>query len=69
LKELREGNQKISDMNKNLSTEVNLLKQKIDDIDQKSLEKMVEISGITTSKDDNCAKIAEEIGSKLNVKI
>jgi len=69
MKELREENQKISDINRNLVTEVNLLKQKIDDIEQKSLDKMVEISGILTSKDEYCAKIAEEIAAKLNVTI
>lgn len=69
MKELREENRKISDMNINLSIEVNQLKLKIDDIEQKSLEKMIEISGIPTSKDEDCAKIAEEIGNKLNVKI
>lgn len=69
MKELRKENRKISDINRNLVTEVNILKQKIDDIEQKSLEKMVEISGIPISKDEDCAKIAEEIAAKLNVAI
>lgn len=34
-------------------------------IEQKLIEKMVEISGKPTSKDEDCVKIAEEIGSKL----
>ncbi|CAI6353734.1 unnamed protein product [Macrosiphum euphorbiae] len=59
----------MSDINKNITTEVNQLKRKIDDIEQKSLEKMVEISGIPTTNDEDCGKIAEEIGIKLNVNI
>jgi len=69
MKELREENRKMSDINKILSTEVNQLKQKFDDIEQKSLEKMVEISRIPTTNGKDCAKIAEEIGIKLNVNI
>lgn len=57
MKELREKNQKISDINKNLTSEVNLLKQKIDDIEQKTLEKMIEIFGIPISKDKDYVKI------------
>jgi len=59
----------MSVINKILSTEVNQLKQKIDDIEQKSLEKIVEISGIPTTNGEDCAKIAKEIGIKLNVNI
>ncbi|VVC45613.1 Hypothetical protein CINCED_3A006358 [Cinara cedri] len=67
MKEVREEKLNISEVNKNLSKEVNRLKLKIDDIRQKSHEKMAKMSGIPNFKDKDCAKIYEEIGFKLNV--
>lgn len=46
MKELRDQNQIIFEKNEKLSTEVQQLKAKIDELDQKSLEYSVEITGI-----------------------
>lgn len=62
MKELREENHEITDINKNLSKKVNQLKLKIDGLEQKSLKKMREISKILVSGNEDYVSIFKKLG-------
>lgn len=68
MKQIREQNQILYEKNEKLSTEVQFLHLKIDDLEQKTLDKAVEIIGIPTSPSEDCKTIVEEIANKLNIK-
>lgn len=69
MKELREENQIITNINKNLLNEVNQLKLKIDDLEQKSYENMIEISRILFLNNEDCKSIAQDVSNKLNITV
>jgi len=46
MKELREQNMKLTETNDKLSSEIRVLKIKVDELEQKTLEKVVEIMGV-----------------------
>jgi len=67
MKELKEQNTKLLVINEKLSNEVQFLKTKVDDLEQRTLEKAVEIVGIPITTNENCKSLVEEITHKLNI--
>lgn len=69
IKALKVENEKIKNENKCLSSEVLLLKSKIDNIEQSNLNNYIDIIGIPQMKNENCLEIVNEIGLKTNTNI
>lgn len=69
LKNIKIVNEKIITENKRLSDEVEVLKYKIDEIEQHNLGITVEITGIPKTTNENCVLIVEEIGKKTNTEL
>lgn len=67
MKFFREQNTLLMENNEKLTTEVESLKSKIDDIEQKSLDKAIEVIGIPLTYNGNCKSLIIEISSKLNI--
>jgi len=62
-------NEKISNENKYLSSEVSSIKLKIDNIEQFNLNKYIDITGIPQTTNENCSEIVKQIGLKTNTTI
>lgn len=69
LKNIKTKNEKIVTENKRLSEEVDILKSKIDEIEQYNLGISVDITGIPKTQNENCKQIVEEIDKKTNTEI
>lgn len=69
IKILKIENEKISNENKYLSSEVSSLKLKIDNIEQFNLNKYIDITGIPQTTNENCSEIVKQIGLKTNTTI
>lgn len=69
IKALKIENEKISNENKYLSSEVSSLKLKIDNIEQFNLNKYIDITGIPQTTNENCSEIVKQIGLKTNTTI
>ncbi|XP_060855550.1 uncharacterized protein LOC132933357 [Metopolophium dirhodum] len=69
IKNIKIENEKIVIENKRLSEEVDILKSKIDEIEQYNLGISVDITGIPKTQSENCKQIVEEIGKKTNTEI
>jgi hypothetical protein len=55
--------------NKYLSSEVSLLKLKIDNIEQSNLNNYIDITGIPQTTYENCSEIIKQIGLKTNTTV
>jgi len=66
IKNLKSENKKIIIENKRLGDEIDILKTKIDDLEQLNLGHSVEIKGITKTKNENCLDIVQLIATKAN---
>jgi len=69
IKALKIENEKISNENKYLSSEVSSLKLKIDNIEQFNLNKYIDITEIPQTTNENCSEIVKQIGLKTNTTI
>lgn len=49
------------------STEVQQLKVKVDELDQKSMENAIEFVGVPIIRNENCKSVAKEISEKLKI--
>lgn len=67
MKVLQEQNTKLLGAHEKLTNEVHILKTKVDDIEQKTLEKAVEIVGIPTNTNEDYKSLVKEITHKLNI--
>jgi len=59
MKELRDQNHLIFENNQKLSTVVQQLKAKIDELDQKSLENAIEIVGVPIIQNEDCKSVVK----------
>jgi len=69
MKQMRKRNQILNKKNEKLTTEVQLLQIKIDELEQKTLDKAVEIVGIPITPNKNYKLIVEEVIQKIKIKI
>jgi len=69
IKDLKFENSKILTENKLLKGEINIINQKIDDLEQKNLENTIEIKGILKTVTENCSDIVQSIAKKSNSNI
>jgi predicted nuclease with TOPRIM domain len=67
MKELREQNMKLTETNDKLSSEIRILKIKVDELEQKTLEKAVEIVGVPPRQNEDCKNTVKEMISKFNI--
>lgn len=66
IKDLKSENSKIITDNKLLKEEINVMKEKIDDLEQKNIGNSIEIKGIPKTLNENCADIVLNIAKKSN---
>jgi len=66
IQNLNSENKKLLKENKRLSDEINVLKTKIDDLEQHNLGHSIELKGIMKTTNDNCSDIVQQIISKVN---
>ncbi|CAI6377133.1 unnamed protein product [Macrosiphum euphorbiae] len=67
MKELREQNMKLTETNDKLSSEIRVLKIKVDELEQKTLEKVIEIMGVPLIQNEDCKNTVKGMISKLNI--
>jgi len=67
MKELREQNTKLLATNEKLTNVVQILKTKVDELEQKTLEKAVEIVGIPINTNEDCKSLVKDLTRKLNI--
>jgi len=67
MKELRDQNHILFENYQKLSTEIQQLKAKIDKLDQKSLENVIEIVGVPIIRNEYCKSVVKEITDKLKI--
>jgi len=69
IKDLKSENSKIITDNKLLKEEINVMKEKIDDLEQKNIGNSIEIKVVPKSLNENCADIVLNIAKKSNSNI
>lgn len=69
IKLIKIENEQIKTENTKLSEEINVIRLKIDILEQQNLGASVEIIGIPKTENENCINIVKEIGKKLNIEI
>jgi hypothetical protein len=69
MKKFSKQNKILTENNEKLTTIVNLLKVKIDELEQKYFDKVVEIVCIPIRPNEVCKYIVKEISQKLNINV
>jgi len=67
LKEIREENKVLKEQNINLKSEISSLGNRINLLEQKAVENVIEIIGVPEMNDEVCVKTVEKIVTKLGV--
>lgn len=69
MKDLREENKILKEQNNDLRNEFNLLFKKVNNLEQKSFDKFVEIVGVPKINNEDCKLTVKRIATALNVKV
>jgi len=69
IKELKEENITLKEINHKLKSDVNILSLRVNLFEQKQIANHIEILGVPDSKNENCVKIVEDIASKLGKQV
>lgn len=69
IKELKEENKSLKEINLNLNVDIASLSKKINVLEQNAIISNVEIIGVPEQKNENCVEVVENIATKLGVNL
>jgi len=69
IKELKEENKSLKEINFKLNVDIASLSKKINVLEQNAIISNVEIIGVPEQKNENCVEVVENIATKLGVKL